>query len=197
MASLGDYSKYDGADDIDESRVLKPLEPAQSRQHHGYYVTDGSGINAGDVSLLLPSSLGWHWCVGHGHKALGKKEATLHYAQATNAIHRICLALGFKSALFQTHICHAHTQKTKSQAGTTVHTVDAAVHNRTQMYSMARDAYNKILDPSEESPTLPLLQVTDLQVNTSIIGAVELGVTFGLHYLRRYIGLHRFLSFPS
>ena len=175
MASLGDYSEYDGADDIDESGVPKPSEPAQSRQCHGYYVTDGSGINAKDVPLLLPSSLGWHWCVGHGHKALAKKEATLRYAQATDAIHRIRLALGFKSALFQTHVRHARTQKTKSRAWTAVHTVDAAVHDHARMYSMARDAYNKIMDPSEESPTLPLLQVTDLRVNTSIIGAAELG----------------------
>ena len=117
MASLGDYSEYDGADDIDESGVPKPSEPsepAQSRQCHGYYVTDGSGINAEDVPLLLPSSLGWHWCVGHGHKALAKKEATLRYAQATDAIHRIRLALGFKSALFQTHVRHCYALTRRS-----------------------------------------------------------------------------------
>ena len=43
------------------------------------------------------------------------------------------------------------------------------------MYSMARDAYNTILDPFRESPALPLLQVTDLWVNTSIINAAEVG----------------------
>ena len=169
---LGDYSEYDWADDIDDSRVPKPSEP----RHSGLqYIIDGSGANAEDIPLFLPSSFGWDWCVRHGHKSLANKEATLCYAQATNAIHRICLALGFKSALFQNHIHHAHMQKTKSRAWTAVHSVDAAVHNHAQMYSMARDAYNTILDPLGESPALPLLQVTDLQVNTSIINTAEVG----------------------
>jgi len=172
---LGDYSEYDWADDIDESGVPKPSEPMHSRQHHGQYVTDGSGANAEDIPLFLPSSFGWDWCVGHGHKSLADKEATLRYAQATDAIHRIRLALGFKSALFQNHVRHARTQKTKSQAWTAVHSVDAAVHDHARMYSMARDAYNSILDPFGESPALPLLQVTDLRVNTSIINAAEVG----------------------
>ena len=49
------------------------------------------------------------------------------------------------------------------------------VHDHAQTYSMARDAYNTILDPLGESLALPLLQVTDLQVNTSIINAAEVG----------------------
>ena len=108
---LGDYSEYDWADDIDDSRVPKPSEP----RHSGLqYIIYGSGANAEDIPLFLPSSFGWDWCVGHGHKSLANKEATLCYAQATNAIHRIRLALGFKSALVQNHVRHAHMQKTKS-----------------------------------------------------------------------------------
>ena len=175
IISLDDYSEYDRADDIDDSRVLKPSEPVHPRQHHRQYVTDGSGPNAEDISLFLPSSLGWNWCVSHGHKSLAKKEATLHYAQATDAIHSIHLALGFKSALFLTQVRHAHTQQTKSRAWSAVHSVDAAVHDHARMYSMARDAYNKILDPSGESPALPLLQVIDLRVNTSIVNAMQVG----------------------
>ena len=72
---LGDYSEYDQADDIDESGVPKPSEPAYPRQHHRQYVTDGFGLNAEDVSLFLPSSLGWNWCISHGHESLAKKEA--------------------------------------------------------------------------------------------------------------------------
>ena len=175
IISLDDYSEYDQADDIDDSGVPKPSEPAHPRQHHRQYVADGSGPNAEDVSLFLPSSLGWNWCVSHGHESLAKKEATLRYAQATDAIHSIRLALGFKSALFQTQVRHARTQQTKSRAWSAVHSVDAAVHDHARMYSMARDAYNKILDPSGESPALPLLQVMDLRVNTSIVNATEVG----------------------
>ena len=85
-----------------------------SGQYHGQHLTDGSGVNAEDVLLFLPSSFEWDWCVRHGHESLANKEATLCYAQATNAIHRIHLTLGFKSALFQNHVHHARTQKTKS-----------------------------------------------------------------------------------
>ena len=159
---LGDYSEYDQADDIDESGVPKPSEPAYPRQHHRQYVTDGFGLNAADVSLFLPSSLGWNWCISHGHESLAKKEAMLHYTQATDAIHSIHLTLGFKSALFQTQVQHARTQQTKSRAWSAVHSVDVAVHDHARMYSMARDAYNKVLDPSGESLALPLLQVTNL-----------------------------------
>ena len=175
IAPLSDYSKYDRADDIDESGVPQILEPAHSGQHQRRYVTDSSGVNAKDIPLLLPSSLGWGWCVHHGHTSLAKKEATLRYAQATDAIHRVRLALGFKSALFWTQVRHARMQRTKSRAWTAVHSVDAAVHDHSQIYSMARDAYNKASDPSGDSSALPLLQVTDLRVDTSILGAAEVG----------------------
>lgn len=175
IAALGDYSEYDQADDIDESGVPQISEPAHLGEHQRRYVTDSSGVNAEDIPLLLPSSLGWDWCVLHGHTSLAKKEATLRYAQATDAIHRIRLALGFKSALFRTQVRHARTQKTKSRAWTAVHSVDAAVHDHSRIYSMARDAYIKASDPSGDYPALPLLQVTDLRVDTSILGAAEVG----------------------
>jgi hypothetical protein len=100
MSSLGDYSEYDHADNINELG-----DPGHSKLAHivppsRLYVTDSSGVNAQYIPLLLPSSLGWDWCARHGHKSLSMKEATLHYAQATDAIHQICLALGFKSVLF-------------------------------------------------------------------------------------------------
>jgi hypothetical protein len=40
---------------------------------------------------------------------------------------------------------------------------------------MARDAYLKVLDPSEGSPELPPLQLADLGVKTAILGAAEVG----------------------
>ena len=141
---MGDYCEYDWADDIDESGIPKSTEPTHSRQCHEH----GSTLNAEDVTLFLPSSFGWDWCVSNSHKSLAKKEATLRHAQASDAIHKIRLALGFKSALFQNQVRHARTQKTKSRAWTAVHSVDAAVHDHARMYSMARDAYNNIRDPS-------------------------------------------------
>ena len=40
---------------------------------------------------------------------------------------------------------------------------------------MAKDAYNEVLDPSGELQALPPLQASDLRVNTSILGAAEVG----------------------
>ena len=94
------------------SGVPKPL--ASAHISHRTYAINGSETNAEDIPLFLPSSLGWGWCVAHGHASLAKKEATLHYSQAADAVHRIRLALGFKLALFQTQVRHARTQKTKS-----------------------------------------------------------------------------------
>ena len=170
---LGDYAEYDCADDIDESGVPKPL--ASGHIPHRTYAIDGFGTNAEDIPLFLPSSLGWGWCVAHGHASLAKKEATLRYSQAADAVHRIRLALGFKSALFQTQVRHARTQKTKSRAWNAVRSVDAAVHDHARMYCMAKDAYNEVLDPSGELQALPPLQASDLRVNTSVLGAAEVG----------------------
>ena len=81
-------------------------------------------------------------------------------------MHRIRLALGFKSALFWDDIRHSRTKKTKTQAWAAIRTVDANVHKHAQNYSMARDAYLKVLSPSGDSPELPQLQLTDLHINT-------------------------------
>jgi hypothetical protein len=40
---------------------------------------------------------------------------------------------------------------------------------------MARDAYLKVHDVSEESPDLPELKPTDLWISTAILGSAQLG----------------------
>ena len=95
IRSLGDYDEYDHADDP-TSYSSKPTP------HHTSKVpSDGSGmeiLKPEDHPILLPSSLGWEWCVNHGAQPLAVKEAQLRHAQANDSIHRIRLALGFKSA---------------------------------------------------------------------------------------------------
>ncbi|KAH9031538.1 hypothetical protein EDB85DRAFT_1847537, partial [Lactarius pseudohatsudake] len=156
--SVGDYAEYDNVDDIDDS--------------------DGSGMespNAEDIPLLLPSSLGMVWCSSHGVKSLAMKEAKLRYAQANDCIHRIRLALGFKSALFRTQVRDARSQKTKTRAWTAVDSIDSTVHSHARNYSMARDAYLKVQEASGDAPELPPLQLTDLRVSTAILGAAQVG----------------------
>ena len=175
ISPLDDYSKYDHVDDIDDSGNPAQSDTIHTSRNREPYHSDISGRNAEDIAILLPSSLGWDWCMKHGHRSLAIKEAKLRYAQATDAIHRIRLALGFKSALFRTQVRHARTQKTKTRAWTAVHGIDAIVHDHARNYSMARDAYAKVQDPSSRSQELPALQLTDLRVHTLILGAGKHG----------------------
>ena len=178
VMSMGDYAEYDDVDDIDDSGNPPPVATDPSGRHRGVRISDGSGMedcNAEDIPLFLPSSLGWEWCSRHGLESLARKEAALRYAQVNDAIHRICLALGFKSALFRTQVRNARTQKTKTRAWTAIHTVDTMVHEHVRNYSTARDAHIKVQDPSESSPDLPPLLRTDLRVTTTVLGAAQVG----------------------
>ena len=75
-----------------------------------------SPTNPADLPIPLPSILGWEWCVSHGVQTLALKEAQLWLAQANESIHKICLSLGFKSAIYRTQIRLAKSQKKKTHA---------------------------------------------------------------------------------
>ncbi|KAH9010663.1 hypothetical protein EDB83DRAFT_2322402 [Lactarius deliciosus] len=155
--SLGDYAEYDNVDDIDDSGNPGP---ASSGRYHRPHTSTDSGIeslNAKDIPLLLPSSLGWEWCASHSVKTLAMKEAKLRYAQASDSIHRIRLALGFKSALFQTK-CKMPGHKRRRPVHGLLFTVSIARFNEhARNYSMARDAYLKVQEVSGSFPELPPL----------------------------------------
>jgi hypothetical protein len=173
ISSLGHYDEYDHVDylgnsgDKDTEHVTLPSR-----------TIDGSGMdspNPEDLPILLPSSLGWEWCVSHGIQSLAVKEAQLRHAQANDAIHRIRLALGFKSALFRTQVRPANTQQTKTRAWNAVHSVETTVHEHARIYSMARDAYRTIRHAHAAGPDLPQLRPKDLQVATLVLGSEQAG----------------------
>jgi hypothetical protein len=178
MSSMGDYLECDHVDDTDDSRNLEPSAIAPSGHHQRSHISDSPGMegrSAEDISLLLPSSLGWEWCSSHGVKSLAIKEAKLHFAQANDSIHRIHLALRFKSTLFRTQVQDVWTQKTKTRAWTAIHSVNTTVHEHSWNYSMVRDAYLKVQDPSGRAPELRPLLLTDLRVNTAILRSAQVG----------------------
>jgi hypothetical protein len=178
ISSLSDYSEFDYVDDLDGSEASHPTNASDPVHYHHLRTSDGSGIdeaNAEDMSILLPSSLGWEWCVQHGVQSLAEKEAMLRHAQANDAIHSMRLALGFKSALFRDQVRHAKTQRTKTRAWDAIHSVDTTVHQHARQYSMARDAYVKIQLAYEDGPDLPQLCSKDLRVSTAILGAAQVG----------------------
>jgi hypothetical protein len=175
VSPLSDYAEFDHVDNSGESDLPHPtntptLEALRS--------SDGSGTdetNAENISILLPSSIGWEWCVQHGVRSLAEKEARLRHAQANDAIHSMRLALGFKSTLFRDQVRHANTQRTKTRAWDAIHSVDITVHQHARNYSMARDAYLNIQHAYEGGPDLPQLRSEDLRVNTAILGATQVG----------------------
>jgi hypothetical protein len=97
IQSLVDYAEYDHVDDIEDSGAPDPTLQFSDDSRR-------EGSNAEDFPILLPSTLGWEWCIRNGVKPLAIKEAKLRHAQANDSIHRIRLALGFKSALFRTQV---------------------------------------------------------------------------------------------
>ncbi|KAF8267469.1 hypothetical protein EI94DRAFT_1581054 [Lactarius quietus] len=131
--------------------------------------------NPEDLPILLPSSLGWNWCVTHDVQSLAAKEAHLHIAQANESIHRIRLALGFKSALFRTQVRSANTQQTKTHAWTAISSVDTTVHEHARIYSMAHDAFWNIRQAHPDALELPMLTPQGLHVATLVLGSDKPG----------------------
>jgi hypothetical protein len=174
---LGNYDQYDHADDPDAAGKSKerPQSPSPNPISR---VSDGSGMDIfspEDHPIILPSSLGWDWCIKNGVKSLAVKEAQLRHAQANGAIHCIRLALGFKSALFRTQVRTAKTQQTKTRAWTAINGVDTTVHEHARIYGMARDAFRNIRKGYPDGAELQQLYPKDLQVATLVLGSDEVG----------------------
>jgi hypothetical protein len=174
---MGDYDEYDHVDDADIS-----IEAGSEHVGPSHYPTagasDGSGmehLNSEELPILLPSSLGWEWCVSHGAQSLAAKELQLRKAQAHDSIHQIRLALGFKSALFRTQVRPAKTQKTKTRAWNSINNINTTVHEHARLYSLARDAYRNIRQAQTSKADLPKLLPKDLQVATIILGSAQVG----------------------
>jgi hypothetical protein len=178
ISSLGHYDEYDHVDDIGNSNSKDAKHSGPTSHHTPQQTLAGSGmesLNPEDLPILLSSSLGWEWCASHGVKSLAIKEAQLRHAQANDSIHRIRLALGFKSALFRTQVRPANTQQTKTRAWNAVHSVDTTVHDHARIYSMARDAYRRIRQGYPDGPDLPQLSLKDLHVATLVLGSEQAG----------------------
>ncbi|KAN0136391.1 hypothetical protein V8E53_005759 [Lactarius tabidus] len=176
IAPLTDYSQFDNIDMLDD---LEPQVPVQASLHTFHYIShssDSSGIdgtNAEDLSIILPSSLGWEWCIQNNVQNLAEKEAKLRVAQANDAVHGMCLTLGFKSALFCGQVRPANTQRMKTHAWDAVHSTDATVNHHAQNYSMAREAYLQIQQAYSVGPELPQLCLADLCIGTAILDPAE------------------------
>jgi hypothetical protein len=174
---LADYDEYDNMDDSVTALDLEDTQIAPS-SHDLTLASQNSEMenpNSEDLPILLPSSLGWGWCVSHGIQSLAAKEAQLRLSQAHDAIHRIRLALGFKSALFRTQVRPANTQQTKTRAWNAISSVETTLHEHARIYGMARDKYRSIREAHSNGPDLPQLRPEDLHVATMVLGSKQVG----------------------
>jgi hypothetical protein len=92
------YDLYDDVGYSDMTRPTGPEHPYASSDQLSSLPQDGSemdSLNPEDLLILLPSSLGWKWCVAHDVHSLATKDAWLYISQANESIHWIHLALGF------------------------------------------------------------------------------------------------------
>ncbi|KAH9010056.1 hypothetical protein EDB85DRAFT_1902458 [Lactarius pseudohatsudake] len=178
ISPLGDYAQYDHLEDLTNSEDTDDDHLEHGSCHAPLRAIDGSGMdgtNPEDFLVLLPSSLGWEWCVRHGIQSLAGKEVQLRHAQASESIHEIRLALGFKSALFRTQVRPANSQQTKTRAWNAVHSVDTNVREHARIYSMARDACQKLRKAIPIPQDLPKLHSKDLCVETLVLGSEQTG----------------------
>jgi hypothetical protein len=87
----------------------------------------------------------------------------------------ICLALGFKSAIFRNQVRSANSQQKKVCAWKNVKRVDATVHEHAHIYSMACDAHEATHQAFPEGAVFPKLIPDDLHVATLILGSEKMG----------------------
>ena len=127
------------------------------------------------LSIPLPSTLAWKWCVSHGVQSLALKEAQLWLAQANESIHKICLSLGFKSAIYCTQVRLAKSQKKKTRARSAIHSVETAVAEHAWIYSMAQNAYQRVLPAFADGLELLQLLQEDLHVATLVLRSEQTG----------------------
>jgi hypothetical protein len=176
IAPLTDYSQFDDINMLDDLELQVPVQASLHAFHYISHSSDSSGIdgtNAEDLSIILPSSLRWEWCIQNNVQNLAEKEAKLCVAQANDAVHGMCLTLGFKSALFRGQVRPANTQRMKTHAWDAVHSADATVNHHARNYSMAREAYLQIQQAYSVGPEIPQLCLADLRIGTAILDPVE------------------------
>ncbi|KAN0125265.1 hypothetical protein V8E53_015656 [Lactarius tabidus] len=144
---IQELHEYDAAD-LPGGLPGLDAQPSVCPTHHpAIRTSDGSGIdhlNPEDLPIPLPSSVGWDWCVTHHSTSLAAKEAQLRVAQANDSIHKIRLALGYKSAIFRTQVRSAKSQQKKTRAWNAVKSVETTVHENARIYSMAHNAYRTL-----------------------------------------------------
>jgi len=114
--------------------------------------------------ITLPSALAPGEIDRLSLKSLARIEAELRKGQVSDALERLCLALGEKSLCFRTEVRNANSQRTTHRAWDNVHRLDADARKCRSTYRHARSALQRLLIDPEYLDTLRDITDDDLKV---------------------------------
>ena len=137
-------------------------------------------------AIPLPSTFGAAFCRQQKLTTLLKSERRLRIGQMNDALHRVRVAVGYKSLLYRTSIRQATSYRNKLRGFDEVHLTDAEVRANARLYSVTREGMIKLHQPGHEADQAELnvhlakyqvLRDSDLRANTALIEQAVRGVS--------------------
>ncbi|KAI1786131.1 hypothetical protein LXA43DRAFT_1065354, partial [Ganoderma leucocontextum] len=128
--------------------------------------------------IALPSNLGSQFCKMYKLQSLVTHERKLRIGQLNDALHAICVGVGYKSFLYRHSVRTATSQRAKLRSFDDVHLANDAVLSSARLYTMARSALIKLYDDNDGEDKQALTSILakyqplakqDLKANTAII----------------------------
>ena len=143
-------------------------------------------VLAEKLAICLPSHLGIDICLAHNLDKLVKAERRLRVGQMNDALHRVRVAVGYKSVLYRTKVRHAGTHRQKLRSFDDVHLVQADVLGSARLYTYSRESYIRLFkdgNPDDDAvleeslATYRVLEKTQIKANTALIEHSVRGVS--------------------
>lgn len=103
------------------------------------------------ISLQLPSSVGMVRLNELGKGRMGQRELRLREGQANDALHRLRMALGMKSVVFQTRVRLANSQRTQTRAWKEIQELAKLIMELARLYTLARTNMKRLLMTDTEA----------------------------------------------
>lgn len=159
-----EWDFLDAEDEEEEPRRASDHEPVVSE-------------HAEHVQIALPSNLGVEFCKTHELLHLVGMERELRRGQMNDALHRLRVAIGYKSMLYRTSVRKAKSQRQKLRSFDDVHLANAEVLANAETYAYCRTAVQKLFqntpaDQVQRQEWMAKYQVlvkSDLSSNTALI----------------------------
>lgn len=183
------WDRLDEEETVDRETTLGSRPPSPDND-----VDEGDSASPRDVSqtpperltICLPSHLGIDVCTTHNLNKLVEAERKLRVGQMNDALHRVRVAVGYKSVLYRTTVRHSATHRQKLRSFDDVHLVQADVLASARLYTAARESYTKLYKPGKADDDAQLakslekykvLEKADLKANTALIEHSVRGVS--------------------